>query len=91
MARHMKEGRKYGIVVLLASQGLGDFHPDVPANAGTKIAFRANYPESRKVAGSFHVRKGTDARTILEGLSVGHSPVQTPEMAIAAGVAMYPP
>ncbi|GAC1525849.1 MAG: hypothetical protein NVS2B16_34250 [Chloroflexota bacterium] len=87
----MKEGRKFGIAVMLASQGLGDFHHDVVGNAGTKIAFRANYPESRKVAGFFHMKPGADVRAILEGLSVGHALVQTPEMPVAARTKMYPP
>ena len=47
----MKEGRKYGVAVVVASQGVEDFHPDVLGNAGTKVAFRCNYPQSRKVAG----------------------------------------
>ena len=38
----MKEGRKFGVAVVVASQGLADFHPDVLGNIGTKIAFRAN-------------------------------------------------
>ncbi len=87
----MKEGRKFGVAVLLASQGLADFHADVVGNAGTKMAFRANYPESRKVAGFFRTRPGLDARTMLEGLHVGQALVQTPEMPVAARVSMYPP
>lgn len=87
----MKEGRKFGIAVILASQGLTDFHPDVLGNAGTKIAFRANYPESRKVAGFFRMQPGLDAKTVIESLQVGNAVVQTPEMQVAARVVMYPP
>lgn len=47
----MKEGRKFGVVVISESQGVSDFHPDVLGNAGTKIIFRTNYPSSRKVGG----------------------------------------
>ena len=47
----MKEGRKFGVLVISASQGVSDFHPDVLGNAGTKIIFRTNYPSSRKVGG----------------------------------------
>ena len=36
----MKEGRKFGMSVIVASQGMGDFHPDVLSNAGTKVIFR---------------------------------------------------
>src|SRR5260370_12107414 len=35
----MKEGRKFGISVIVASQGMGDFHPDVLGNAGSKLIF----------------------------------------------------
>lgn len=76
----MKEGRKFGVVVILASQGVADFHADVVGNAGTKIAFRANYPESRKIAGFFRGRHGQDLPGMLEGLAVGEALVQTSEM-----------
>jgi DNA helicase HerA-like ATPase len=33
----MKEGRKYGVGVVVASQNAHDFHADVIGNAGTKI------------------------------------------------------
>ena len=56
----MKEGRKYGIAVVVASQGMSDFHPDVLGNAGTKIIFRTNYPESRRIAGFIRARPGQD-------------------------------
>ena len=47
----MKEGRKFGIAVIVASQGINDFHQDILGNAGTKVIFRVNYPDSKKVAG----------------------------------------
>jgi DNA helicase HerA-like ATPase len=87
----MKEGRKFGVAVIVASQGLADFHPDVLGNAGTKVAFRANYPESRRVAGFFRARAGVDVVGWVEGLAVGNALVQTPEMAMAAKVRMRPP
>jgi hypothetical protein len=85
----MKEGRKFGVAVVVASQGLRDFHQDVLGTAGTKIAFRANYPESRKVAGFFRASPGTDLAPILEGLPLGKAIVQTPEMPIALRVTMW--
>ena len=36
----MKEGRKFGIVIIVASQNNKDFHEDVLQNAGTKIVFQ---------------------------------------------------
>jgi DNA phosphorothioation-dependent restriction protein DptH len=87
----MKEGRKYGIAVVVASQGLADFHPEVLGNAGTKIAFRANFPDSRKVAGFFRARAGYDLVATLERLGVGAALVQTAEMPMAARTTMRPP
>ena len=76
----MKEGRKYGVAVVVASQGLSDFHPDVVGNAGTKVSFRVNHPDSRKVAGFFRPRGGQEVAQILERLRVGQALVETPEM-----------
>ena len=56
----MKEGRKYGVAVVVASQGVDDFHKDVLGNAGTKVAFRCNYPQSKTVAGFLRGRSGQD-------------------------------
>lgn len=87
----MKEGRKFGVAVVVASQGIGDFHPDVLNNAGTKIAFRANHLESRRIAGFFRGAKGQDLVQILEGLGVGSALVQTPTMTTAVRASMIPP
>ncbi len=87
----MKEGRKFGVAVVVASQGLADFHSDVVGNAGAKIAFRANYPDSRKIAGYFHAKAGYDLVASLEQLQVGQAIVQTPEMSVAARLQMRGP
>ncbi len=87
----MKEGRKFGISVIVASQGIGDFHPDVLSNAGTKIIFRMNYPDSRKVSGFIRGRSGQDLAERIEQLPVGSAYVQTPEMMYGSVVKMYPP
>ena len=86
----MKEGRKFGIVLLVASQGMGDFHQDVLGNAGTKVIFRTNYPESRKIAGFIRARQGQDLASRIEQLRVGSAYIQTPEMAYGSVVKMYP-
>jgi hypothetical protein len=86
----MKEGRKFGIVVVVASQGLTDFHPDVVGNAGTKVVFRTNFPMSKKVAGFLRARKSFDLASAIEQLDVGEAYVQTPEMTSCARVRMYP-
>lgn len=86
----MKEGRKFGIAVIVASQGMSDFHQDVLANAGTKVIFRTNYPESRKLAGFIRARQGQDLGAKLEQLPVGSAYVQTPEMSFGSVVRMYP-
>lgn len=86
----MKEGRKFGIAVIVASQGLADFHPDILANAGTKVIFRTNYPDSRRIAGFIRARQGVDLAARIEQLPVGSAYIQTPEMLYGAQVRMYP-
>jgi DNA phosphorothioation-dependent restriction protein DptH len=85
----MKEGRKFGIVVVVASQGLADYHPDVVANAGTKVVFRTNYPTSKRVAGFLRARKGFDLSAELEQLEIAEAYVQTPEMSLARKTRMH--
>jgi DNA helicase HerA-like ATPase len=75
----MKEGRKYGIVVLLVSQSLEDFAPQVIENTGTKIAFRTNYPASRKVASLIQSKNSKELADRLEILTTGKAIVSTPE------------
>jgi DNA phosphorothioation-dependent restriction protein DptH len=87
----MKEGRKFGVAVVVASQGLGDFHQDVLGNAGTKVIFRVNYPESRRIAGFIRSRQGQDLAERIEQLPVGSAYVQTPEMPFGSVIRMYPP
>jgi DNA helicase HerA-like ATPase len=87
----MKEGRKFGVLVISASQGISDFHPDVLGNAGTKVIFRTNYPSSRKVGGFLKPRRDEDVTDLIEQLPVGNALVQTPEMRHARQIRMYPP
>ena len=84
----MKEGRKYGVAVVVASQGVDDFHRDVLNNAGTKVVFRCNYPQSRTVAGFLRGRAGQNLSVVLENLGVGQAYVSTPERAEARKVFM---
>ena len=67
----MKEGRKYGVAVIVASQGVDDFHRDVLGNAGTKIVFRTNFPSSKTVAGYLRGRAGQDLSQQIEKLGCG--------------------
>jgi DNA phosphorothioation-dependent restriction protein DptH len=76
----MKEGRKYGVAVIVASQGLSDFHTDVLGTAGTKIIFRMNYPESKKIAPYIQPRNPHEVMAQIEQLTVGTALVQTPDM-----------
>jgi len=75
----MKEGRKYGVVIVVASQGAADFHKDVVGNAGTKVAFRTNYPASKQVAGYLRGRSGQDLSIEIEKLGIGQAYVSTPD------------
>ncbi len=80
LPRLMKEGRKFGIAVIVASQGLNDFHPDVTSTAGTKMIFRMNHPESRKAAGLIGGSQSQNLAASIEQLAVGSAYVQTPAM-----------
>jgi DNA phosphorothioation-dependent restriction protein DptH len=86
----MKEGRKFGLAVVVASQNLADFHADVIGNAGTKVIFRTNFPMSKKVGGFLRVPAQVDLAAAIEQLDVGEAFVQTPEMSTAARVRMAP-
>ncbi|EFH80224.1 ATP-binding protein [Ktedonobacter racemifer] len=86
----MREGRKFGIAVIVASQGMADFHPDVLATAGTKVIFRMNYPDSKKVSGFIRGLPGQDLAARIEQLTVGSAYVQTPDMPFGSVVKMYP-
>jgi DNA helicase HerA-like ATPase len=87
----MKEGRKFGVAVVVASQGIADFHADVLSNAGTKVIFRMNHPESRKAARFIRAPQGVDMAARIEQLAVGHAYVQTPEMRMGTIVQMAAP
>jgi DNA helicase HerA-like ATPase len=87
----LKEGRKFGIGVLVASQSLGDFHEDVRNNVGAKVIFRTNHPESGRVAGFISTPQGVNLTSRIEQLAVGQAYVQTPEMRLGSQVRMAPP
>ncbi|MBM4555135.1 DUF87 domain-containing protein [Rhodococcus hoagii] len=85
----MKEGRKYGVVVVVASQGLSDFHAEVLGNAGTKIVFRTNHPESKAVARYLRGRAGQDLGVEVEKLGVGQAYVATSDNPQARKTVMF--
>jgi DNA phosphorothioation-dependent restriction protein DptH len=85
----MKEGRKYGLVVVVASQGLADFHPEVLGNAGMKVVFRTNHPESRSVARYLRGRAGQDLAVEVEKLGVGQAYVATADNPVARKTTMF--
>lgn len=76
----MQEARKFGVLVIVASQNVNHFHENVLGNAGTKILFRTNHPDSRKVSSMVQMRSGIDPKNIIEQLKTGQAIVQTPEM-----------
>jgi hypothetical protein len=79
----MKEGRKYGVSCLVASQSISDFNKEVTGNAGTKIVFRTNFPESKKVADILRGAGKNDLSRTIEQLNVGEAFVSTPESTVA--------
>jgi len=76
----MKEGRKFGVVVLLVSQSMDDFAPQVIDNAGSKIAFRTNFPASKKVASFLQSKNSSGLADKLENLNTAHAYVSTPDL-----------
>ncbi|MCL3862945.1 helicase HerA domain-containing protein [Actinotalea sp. K2] len=84
----MKEGRKFGVSVVVASQSVEDFHDDILRNVGAKIIFRTNYPASRKVAGLLRGRGDADLSAEIEKLGVGAAYVSTPDETRARRVYM---
>jgi len=87
----MKEGRKFGLAVVVASQSMQDFHPEVLENAGTKIAFRLNHPQNKLASAFFRSRPhGEDISAMLSSLGVGQALVQTPSMQYASKTLMTP-
>ena len=85
----MKEGRKFGVSVVVASQGVEDFNRQVLENAGVKIAFRTNFPASKKVASRLRGKGSEDLSEKLEQLDVGVAFVSTPDHANARKIYMY--
>ncbi|MCW3842862.1 ATP-binding protein [Micromonospora yasonensis] len=85
----MKEGRKYGVSVLVASQAADDFHRDILANAGTKIVFRTNFPASKAAAGFLRGRAEEDLSRQIEQLPVGSAYVSTPDQSQARRTYMH--
>ena len=73
----MKEGRKFGIALVLVSQSLEDFRPEVLENAGTKIAFRTNFPASKKIAQLLNSSNVAELASSIEKLQVGEAWVST--------------
>ena len=86
----MKEGRKFGVALVLASQSPADFHRDVIGNAGARVVFRMNYPESRQAAKFLTPRDPKlDLASRIEQLRPGQAYVQTVE-GYQGRVSMYP-
>ncbi len=79
----MQEARKFGVAVIVASQNINHFHENVIGNAGTKILFCTNDPDSKKVSKMVQIQGKTDAKQVIENLTTGQALVKTPEMKFA--------
>lgn len=84
------EGRQEVRRLRSRSQGISDFHKDVLGNAGAKIIFRTNYPESRTTAGFLRSSDGQDLSQQLEQLGVDTAYVSVPDHVRARKVYMSP-
>ena len=91
LPKMMKEGRKYGLSCLVASQSIGDFNRDVIANSGCKIVFRTNFPDSKAVAGFVRGEGKDDLSKEIEKLAVGEAFVSTPDKPTARRTRMFNP
>jgi hypothetical protein len=85
----LKEGRKFGVSVVAASQSMADFSKQVIDNVGTKIVFRTNYPDSKTAANLIRGRDGKDLSKNIEQLSVGEAYVATPTLIVARLTKMH--
>lgn len=85
----LKEGRKFGVSVVAASQSMSDFSKQVIDNVGTKIVFRTNYPDSKTAANLIRGRDGKDLSKNIEQLAVGEAYVATPALTVARITKMY--
>lgn len=84
----MQEARKFGVAMIVASQNINHFHDNVIGTAGTKIVFRTNDPDSKKVSRMIQVSGKTvsgktDVKQLIENLETGKALVKTPEMNFA--------
>lgn len=84
----MKEGRKCGIAVIVASQRIDDFHGDVSVNAGMKLIFRMNFPASKAIANFLRPRDGQDLGQRVEQLDARTAYISTPDEVRARRVTM---
>jgi DNA helicase HerA-like ATPase len=82
----MQEARKFGVAVIVASQNLNHFHENVTGNVGSKIIFRTNDPDSKKVGKM--VQWSGDAKQTIEKLMTGQAIVQLETMSSAKKVSM---
>lgn len=67
----LKELRKYGIMVIVASQNLGDFNPSILTNVGAMAVFRLNFPESKSAAQRLDAKNASTLAGQIENLGVG--------------------
>jgi hypothetical protein len=59
---------------------MDDFAPQVIDNAGSKIAFRTNFPASNKVASFLQSKNSAGLADKLENLNTAHAYVSTPDL-----------
>ena len=83
----MKEGRKYGVVVIVASQGTADFHKDVLGTQAPKSCSGQTFPRASRWL-DMRGRTGQDLSQEVEKLGVGQAYVSTPDMPQARRVFM---
>ena len=83
LPRLFREGRKYGVACFAASQSISDFDDEVKNNAGAKVVFRTNFPESKEVAMWVRGNERVDLAVQIEQLRVGEAFVWTEDVSRA--------
>ncbi len=86
----LKELRKYGVMVIVASQNLGDFNPSVLINVGATAVFRLNFPESKSAAQRLDAKNANELAGQIERLGVGEMMALTADMKRPAVAKVHP-
>ncbi len=87
--RFMREGRKFGVAIIAASQRLEDLRPEILKNFGSKIIFHVRSKETRNAAAFIGADQKQDTSVHISQLPFGSAYVQIPENPFSTIIKMY--